>query len=165
MVSQIVIKHYGLLLRAACCLCVLSASARAGQDYDPHAHARNAAIVMAAWSGAVALGGAALLTRPDSLSRGIGRQVVIWGAIDAALAGAAIFINEQDRGMAVPQKTEQLREGIRIDALVDFVLIAVGVVLIQHSRRQRNRIRGWRWVTRGSVHLAYDVANYALTYR
>lgn len=154
-------------LRILTLLALLCTAGTAWSEYDPYRHGRDASWAMIAGSGVAMACAVPMLASRDSTVRRAARSMLLWGAIDAALGGLDLVTNESERrdGVSTRARTQDLRMSIRVDWLVDYVLFVAGVVILQTARSPKARVRGWRWVSRGAVHLIYDSVNYGITFR
>jgi hypothetical protein len=87
---------------------------------------------LAKWAiGSIVLGTAMLLT-PWPLIEGFGLQTLVWGAIDAGIAGVGLR-RARRRFRAVPEEHRTVRDALRLRRLLiingrlDIVYIAIGV--------------------------------------
>ncbi len=87
--------------------------------------------VLGTWAAASVLVGGALAARPQT--RGLGRQTVLWGAVDGAIA----LVGARRRAARGPTDRVRLRRVLLVNAGLDVGYLAAGAWL-----RQRDRWRG-----------------------
>lgn len=84
--------------------------------------------VLGGWAaGSTALGAALLV---DPRTRGFGRQTLVWGAVDGAIAYAGAW----RRGRSGPTDPARLRRVLLVNAGLDVGYLAVGAWLVRRTR-------------------------------
>jgi hypothetical protein len=125
--------------------------------------------ILGAWAGAsVVLGSGIWLlgqTTKQETIKGFGRQTAMWGAIDAAIAGAGELSRQRRRPQTLEQQAQQrmrLRRVLAINALADVAYIAGGIAVVKRdsagTARRLNAGDGSAIVVQGAFLLALDTA-------
>ena len=110
--------------------------------------------VLAGWAaGSVALGGVLLA---DPRSRAFGRQMLLWGAVDGAIAAAGA-LSRRRRG---PTDPARLRRVLLVNAGLDVGYLAAGTWLLRGGRLRGapHRGDGAAVVVQGAFLLVLDTA-------
>jgi hypothetical protein len=85
--------------------------------------ARRLGMILIAWSISSIMVGAVLLLLPISILQGIGLQALLWGIIDALIAGIGIFRNQE-------QSADKAARFLRINVFLDIGYQLIGALLI-----------------------------------
>ena len=84
--------------------------------------------VLGTWAAASTALGAALALQ--STTRGFGRQTLVWGAVDGAIA----WVGARRRTSRGPTDPDRLRRVLRVNAGLDVGYVAAGVWLVRDGR-------------------------------
>jgi hypothetical protein len=102
-------------------------------------------------------------TKKQERIKSFGRQTAMWGAIDAAIAGAGELSRQRRRPQTLEQQTQQrmrLRRVLAINALADVAYIAGGIAVAKRdsagTARRLNAGDGAAIVVQGAFLLALD---------
>lgn len=111
--------------------------------------------VLGAWAIGSAAVGALLAVRPAT--RGSGRQTLVWGAVDGAIA----YVGRRRRASRGPTDPARLRRVLLVNAGLDVGYVAAGAWLVRDGRWRGD---GVAVVVQGAFLLVLDsVAAHALT--
>ena len=84
--------------------------------------------VLGAWAAASVAAGAVLVARPAT--RGFGRQTLVWGAVDGAIA----YVGARRRGVKGPTDPARLRRVLLVNAGLDVGYLATSAWLLRDGR-------------------------------
>ena len=105
--------------------------------------------VLAAWAAGSVAAGAVLVASPAR--RGFGRQTLVWGLVDGAIAA----VGSRRRAARGPTDPARLRRVLLLNAGLDVGYLAAGAALV---RRTRWRGDGWAVLVQGAFLLVLDTA-------
>ena len=103
--------------------------------------------VLGGWAAASVLVGGALAASPRT--RGFGRQTLVWGAVDGAIAR----VGARRRAAKGPTDPARLRRVLLVNAALDVGYVAAGAELVRRGRWPGD---GWAVVVQGAFLLALD---------
>lgn len=110
--------------------------------------------VLGGWAAGSVVGGALLMLRPGT--RGFGRQTLVWGAIDGAIAYVGVR-GRRRKGLTDPVR---LRTVLLVNAALDLGYLALGRRMLGSERWRRD---GQAVLVQGAFLLVLDsVSAYAL---
>ncbi len=137
-----------------------------GVSYDPFGHYEKAMGVLIGWGGASVAAGIPMALNDDPWIKRIGSQNILWGSINTTIGIAALAMQHRNRGdISRDEKISSFRKAMVINGLLDVVYITSGILMSRFSDKVSLQATGVGFVIQGSFLLAFDWANYGLTFR
>jgi hypothetical protein len=119
------------------------------------------------WSALSVAAGLALFLPDKPFLRGFGLQALVWGAIDAAIAWIgrlktrqrhAVLSDPADRDI-VAGETRKLRRLLLINAGLDVLYVAGGLLWTQRAESEFGRGNAWGVVLQGAFLFGFDLVH------
>ncbi len=135
-------------------------------SYDVLQHQRRAMGVLTGWSVLSVSTGAVQLLNANPRISGFGVQNLVWGLIDGAISGYALYDLKQrsKKGtIDIQFEREHFRKVLLINTLLDVLYIGTGAALLYYGNPQWKG-HGMGIVVQGSFLFLFDGINYGLTF-
>ncbi len=159
------VRFFGAILLMAAGMNTAYAQNAAG-EYDPFKHYSRAMGVLIGWGGASMAAGIPMMFSEDPWVKRIGSQNLLWGGIDVAIGVGALALHRRSlESTSREKKISSFRNTMVINGLLDVAYITGGILMTRLSDTVRIRATGVGFVIQGSFLLAFDWANYGLTFR